>query len=281
MIGVAFGLGFMVGPALGGILGKIGTSVPFIVSSCLCLLNALYGFFILPESLAPENRRKFEWKRANPLGSLMQLGKYPVVLGMIGCIVCIYLAAHSVQSTWTYYTMYKFTWDERTVGYSLAFVGLIVGGVQGGLIRAVIPKIGQKKSVYLGLIMYIIGLALFAFASETWMMFAFIIPYSLGGIAGPALQGIMTGQVPANAQGELQGGLTSLISLTSIVGPVLMTNLFTYFTKPSAPVQFPGMPFIMGSFLCLVGLFFAMRALAKHSAAISQSQAVPKAEVKT
>lgn len=264
LIGMAFGLGFMVGPAIGGILGKIGPRLPFIVAACVSLLNTLYGYFVLPESLPKENRRKFDWKRANPIGSLKQLNKYPVVLGMIASILCIYMAAHAVQSTWTYFTMFRFNWDEATVGYSLALVGLLVGAVQGGLIRVVIPKIGQKWSVYVGLMLYTIGLLLFGLANQSWMMFVFLVPYALGGVAGPALQGIMSSQVPANAQGELQGGLTGLVSLTSIFGPMLMTSLFHYFTSPDAPVYFPGAPFIMGALLCLVSLLLAMRSLKKH-----------------
>ncbi|MGP8217355.1 MAG: TCR/Tet family MFS transporter [Bacteroidia bacterium] len=264
LIGVAFGLGFMFGPAIGGILGKIAPRLPFIVAACVSLLNALYGYFILPESLPQENRRKFDWKRANPVGSLKQLNKYPVVLGMVASILCIYMAAHSVQSTWTYFTMLRFKWDEALVGYSLAFVGLLVGAVQGGLIRIVIPRIGQKRSVYLGLFLYTVGLVLFSFANQSWMMFGFLIPYALGGVAGPALQGIMSSQVPANAQGELQGGLAGLVSLTSFFGPLLMGGLFKYFTHEGAPVYFPGAPFIMGAILCLLSLLLAMRTLAKH-----------------
>jgi DHA1 family tetracycline resistance protein-like MFS transporter len=144
--------------------------------------------------------------------------------------------------------------------------------VQGGLIRVVIPKIGKKWSVYTGLLIYSIGMILFGLASQSWMMFVFILPYCLGGIAGPALQGIITGQVAPNAQGELQGGLTGLISLTSIFGPMLMGGLFRYFTKPGNPVYLPGAPFFMGSFLCLLSLLFAMRSLAKHDASTLEGQ---------
>jgi len=273
MIGVAFGAGFMIGPAIGGILGKIDPKLPFIVAACVSLLNMLYGYFILPESLAKENRRKFEWKRANPVGTLEQLGKYPVVMGLIASIICIYLAAHAVQSTWTYYTMLKFSWNEDTVGYSLAVVGLVVALVQGGLIRIVIPKLGKKRSVYIGLLIYAIGMVLFGLASQSWMMFVFILPYCLGGIAGPALQGIISSQVAPNAQGELQGGLTGLISLTSILGPMIMGGLFRYFTKADTPFYWPGAPFFMGSFLCLLSLVFAMRSLAKHDVSTLEGEA--------
>ncbi len=264
MIGVAFGLGFIIGPAIGGLLGQFGTRVPFIVAAAFSLLNWLYGYFILPESLAKENRRKFELKRANPVGTLAALKRYPVVFGLIGSVICLYIAAHSVQSTWTFFTMETFHWSEKAVGYSLSFVGLLIAAVQGGLIRIVIPKIGQKRSVYFGLGLYGVGLVLFAFASKDWMMYAFLIPYCLGGIAGPALQAIISNQVPANEQGELQGGLTSLISVTSIIGPPLMTNLFSYFTGNSTPIYFPGAPFLAGAVLTLLSVILAMRSLASY-----------------
>ena len=261
MIGAAFGLGFIIGPALGGLLGSFGPRVPFLVAAGLSLLNCLYGFFILPESLKPENRRVFDWKRANPVGSLLNLSRYPVILGLVASLVLIYIAAHAVQSNWAYYTIEKFGWSSAMIGLSLAAVGLLIAGVQGGLIRIIIPKLGQKRSLYLGLALYSLGFVLFAFATEGWMMFAFLIPYCLGGIAGPALQGIISSQVPANEQGELQGALTSLMSATSIIGPLLMTQLFGYFTTTGAPVYFPGAPMLMGAVLTLLSLLLAMRAL--------------------
>ena len=261
MIGAAFGLGFIIGPLIGGILGQFGSRVPFIAAAVLTLLNWLYGYFVLPESLAKENRRPFEWKRANPMGSLIQLKKYPSVAGLIISLTLVYIAAHAVQSTWSYYNIEKFNWDEKMVGYSLAFVGFMIALVQGGLIRLVIPKLGQEKSLYTGLLLYSIGMLLFAFATEGWMMFAFCTVYCLGGIAGPALQGIISSHVPPNEQGELQGALTSLMSATSIVGPLLMTNLFSFFTKPTAPVYFPGAPFLMGAVLFLISTFLSYRSL--------------------
>lgn len=263
MIGVAFGLGFIIGPVVGGLLGHFGSRVPFFAAAGLTFLNWLYGYFVLPESLPPENRRAFSMKRANPIGSLSQLRKYPVVAGLAGSLVCVYIAAHAIQTTWTYFTMEQFNWNEAMVGLSLGFVGLLIALVQGGLIRIIIPKIGQKNAVYLGLSLYTSGFLLFAMASSSWMMFAFLIPYCLGGIAGPALQGIISSQVPANEQGELQGGLTGLISLTSIIGPPVMTNLFAWFTSSSAPVYFAGAPFIAGALLTIVSLLLARRTLGK------------------
>jgi DHA1 family tetracycline resistance protein-like MFS transporter len=261
MIGVAFGLGFIIGPVLGGLLTGIGTKAPFLAAAGLALLNFLYGFFILPESLPKENRRSFEWKRANPLGSLMALKKYPAVSGLVASIVLIYIAAHAVQSTWSFYGMEKFHWNEKMVGISLGVVGFCVALVQGGLIRMVIPKLGQEKSVYTGLALYSVGMLLFAFASAGWMMFVFTAFYCLGGIAGPALQAIISGNVPRNEQGELQGALTSLMSATSVIGPLLMTNLFSTFTKKTAPIYLPGAPFIAGAILITISAVLAYRAL--------------------
>lgn len=264
MIGAAFGLGFILGPLLGSLFSQFGVRVPFLVAAILSLANSAYGYFALPESLPANNRRAFEWRRANPLGSLLQLHKYPATMGLISATVLVYIAGHAAQSTWTYFTMERFGWNEQWVGYSIAFVGVSIAVVQGGLIRPAMKWLGQNRSVYVGFVFAIVGLLLFAFASQGWMMFAFMIPYALGGISGPAMQGILSGKVPSSEQGELQGALTSLMSVTSIVGPLLMTSLFAYFTAASSPVYFPGAPFIMAALLTTVSLFIAYSALQKH-----------------
>lgn len=261
MIGAAFGLGFIIGPMLGGFLGKIGPRVPFYAAACLALLNWAYGYFVLPESLDKEHRRPFDWKRANPIGSLMHLKKYPAIRGLAISILLVYLAAHAVMSTWSYYGMYRFSWDERMVGISLGIVGLLVGLVQGLLIRVVNPRLGNERSVYIGLALYSLGMLLFGMATQTWMMFSFLIPYCLGGITQPAIQAIMSLHVARNEQGELQGGLTSLMSLAAIIGPLLMNNLFFYFTHASAPVQLPGAPYFLGSILMCCAAVVAYRTL--------------------
>lgn len=263
MIGAAFGLGFIVGPLLGSVFSQFGVRAPFLVAAILSLLNWAYGYFILPESLSKENRRAFEWKRANPLGSLAHLKRYPAILGLVTSMVLIYIAGHAAQSTWTYFTIERFHWNEQWVGYSIAFVGVSVAAVQGGLIRKTNKVFGPKKSVVIGLSMYVVGMLLFAFASQGWMMFVFMIPYSLGGIAGPSIQSLMTSHVPSNEQGELQGALTSLVSLTSIIGPLLMTGLFSYFTASTAPVYFPGAPFMMAALLTLLSALISAVALRK------------------
>ncbi len=265
MIGAAFGLGFIVGPLLGSLFSSFGVRVPFLAAAALSLLNWAYGYFILPESLSKENRRPFDWKRANPLGSLLHLKKYPAILGLILAMVLIYIAGHAAQSTWTFFTIERFHWNEQWIGYSIAFVGVTVALVQGGLIRYTTKILGTNKSVIVGLLFYVIGFTLFAFASQGWMMFVFMIPYALGGIAGPALQGLMTGHVPSNEQGELQGAITSLVSLTSIVGPLLMTSLFSFFTAQGAPFYFPGAPFMMGAVLSLLSVFITVGALRKFA----------------
>jgi DHA1 family tetracycline resistance protein-like MFS transporter len=259
LVGAAFGLGFIIGPVVGGISAQWGARIPFIAASVLTLMNFLYGYFFIPESLDRNNRRNFEWKRANPVSSLLNLKRYPAVSSLAACLMLIYIASHAVQSNWSYYTMLKFSWNEAMVGYSLGFVGVLVSLVQGGLIRIVIPKIGQIKSIYAGLAFYAIGLLLFAFASSSWMMYAFLIPYCLGGLAGPALQGYISNHVPANEQGELQGALTSLISVTSIIGPVLMNGLFAYFTSAETLYYFPGAPFILASMMILVSIVLAVK----------------------
>ncbi|ERJ58131.1 TCR/Tet family MFS transporter [Sphingobacterium paucimobilis] len=254
MIGAAFGLGFIIGPVIGGILGEYGARVPFYAAAVLCILNFIYGYFILPESLSKDRRREFSWKRANPIGSFKFLGKHPEISGLIVALILVNIGAHAVQSNWSFFTMYEFGWTEKMVGISLGVLGLVVGLVQGILIRWTTPKFGEEKNIYYGLIFYALGLLLFAFANQGWMMFVFLVPYCLGGICGPALQSVISRNVPSNEQGALQGALTSLISATSIVGPPLMTNLFYYFTHEEAPFQFSGAPFFLGFVLMAISV---------------------------
>ncbi len=265
MIGAAFGLGFIIGPGLGGLLGEFGPRIPFIAAAVLTFINVLYGYFVLPESLAKEHRRPFEWKRANPLGSLMQLKKYKGVGGLIVSMIFVYIAGHAVQSTWTFFNIEKFQWSNALMGLSLTVIGLLIAIVQGGLIRYINPKLGDEKSIYVGLGLYSFGLLLFAFASQGWMMFVFLIPYCLGGIAGPALQSIISGNVPKNEQGELQGALTSLMSATSIIGPLLMTNLFAWFTRPEGQIKFAGAPFLAGAVCMLISAVLAARTMKRDA----------------
>lgn len=264
MIGAAFGLGFVLGPALGALLATWGIRAPFYAAAALCLLNCLYGYFLLPESLSKENRRPFDFKRANPFGSLKFLTNHPEIGGLAISFFLIYLGAQAVQGNWNFFTIYRFNWSEKMVGISLAVVGVLVGGVQAGLTPVINPKIGNEKSIYLGLTLYAIGLTLFAFATESWMMFAFLIPYCLGGICGPSLQAVISGHVPPNQQGELQGALTSLMSLTTIIGPLVMNSTFTYFTTDKAPFYFPGIHFLIGAVCMLLSIVITYKVLSRE-----------------
>lgn len=264
LVGAAFGLGFIIGPVIGGLLGQYGARVPFIAAAVLTFINFLYGYFVLPESLSAENRRSFDWKRANPFGALKHLKKYPAVSALAVSFFLTYMAGQAVQSVWAYFGIERFSWSEKMIGISLGVVGLLVGLVQGVLIRYINPKLGNTKSIYAGFAMYAAGLILFAFATQGWMMFVFLIPYCLGGIAGPALQSIITGHVPSNEQGELQGALTSLISATSIISPPIMTNLFAHFTSKKTALYFPGAPFLLGAILMIAAGIVAYNVLSKE-----------------
>jgi len=252
LIGAAFGLGFIIGPVVGGLLGHYGSRFPFYAAAILCMINFLYGLFILPESLQKNKRRSFNWKRANPIGTFVFLRKQSKIGSLVVALILVYVSLHAVQSNWHFYTMHQFNWTERTVGLSLGLLGLLTGLVQGGLIRWTTPFLGEHKSVYFGLLFYALGLMLFAFTDQGWMMFVFLVPYTLGGICGPALQSIISKNTPSNEQGELQGALASLVSATSIIGPPLMTNLFYYFIHDNTLFKFPGAPFFLGSILMCI-----------------------------
>jgi len=263
MMGAAFGMGFVLGPVIGGLLGDLGSRVPFFVAAGLTFCNWLYGYFILPESLKEENKRAFAWQRANPIGTIKSLFRFKVVAGLFGALALLYLASHAVQSNWSFYTIEKFKWTETQIGISLGVVGIVFGLVQGVLIRKTIPLMGEERSIYTGLALYAIGFILYAFANQGWMMYGITIVYCLGGIAGPALQGVMSSLIPANEQGELQGGFTSVMSLTAIVGPLLMNGIFSYYTSDNAPLYFPGAAMLVGGILTLGSAFLAWVTLKK------------------
>jgi MFS transporter, DHA1 family, tetracycline resistance protein len=260
LIGAAFGLGFILGPALGGLLGGVGLRVPFMVAAGLTLLNFLYGLFVLPESLKPENRRAFSWSRANPVGSLLSLGRYPVVLSLAGSIFLNNLAQNGLQSIWVLYTGYRYGWTVTQTGISLAVVGLTAAIVQGGLVRVLIPKLGEKRSIIIGQAISAVAFLLYGLAPEGWMLYVILTFGSLGGIGGPATQGMISRGVADNEQGAVQGSLSSLTSLTGILGPLIATAAFGYFTSPKAPVQIPGIAFFLGSAFIVIALLIALRA---------------------
>ena len=263
LVGAAFGIGFIIGPVIGGLLGQYGARVPFYAAAILCFVNFLYGYFVLPESLSLDKRRPFEWKASNPVGALLRLKKFPKIIFLVAAMFFMYFASHAVNGNWSFYTMYRYHWDERMVGISLGVVGLLVALVQGGLVRIVNPWLGNGKSILFGFLISAIGQLLIAFATQEWMVFVFLIPYCLGGIAGPAIQSEITNHVPVTEQGQIQGTLASLNSATATFGPLVMTNLFYIFTHDNAGIIFPGAPFVLASLLMIIALAFAYKGLKK------------------
>jgi DHA1 family tetracycline resistance protein-like MFS transporter len=264
MIGAAFGGGFILGPVIGGFLGEFGPRFPFYAAAALGLLNLIYGYFVLGESLSPEQRRPFELKRANPIGAMLQIRKYPVVLGL-AIAYFLYMLGHlSLPSTWTYYTMEKFSWTESQIGLSLGFAGVFMILVQAFLIRWAIPVLGAFKAGIVGMLAIIIGFLGYAFAATGWQLYPWLALASISGFVTPAFQSIMTSQIPANAQGELQGALSSINSITSILGPLLMTQLFAAFTGEQASFYFPGVSFFAAAILSVLCLLIFVPVVRRH-----------------
>ncbi|MGB5175153.1 MAG: TCR/Tet family MFS transporter, partial [Thermoanaerobaculia bacterium] len=249
LMGAAFGAGFILGPALGGLLGELGPRAPFFVAAALSLVNLAYGFFVLPETLDPAQRRNFDWRRANPVGTLMQIRQHPLVMGLLGSLFLWQLAHQAMPSTWSFYTMYKFGWSEAMVGASLAFVGAIMVMGQSTLPRIVIPRLGERRTALIGFVVAGTGYLGYAFATEGWMMFAWLLTWLLGALVMPSIQSLMTHRVAADAQGELQGAVGSLYGLSSFIAPPVMTQLFRRFTAVDAPVHFPGAAFVLAATL--------------------------------
>lgn len=278
LVSVAFGLGFIAGPALGGILGAYGLRVPFYAAAGLTLLNWFYGLFVLPESLPKEQRRAFDWKRANPVGSLVALRRHPEILGLTETYFLIQLAHMVFPSIWVLYTGYRYGWTPRDVGWSLALVGAMSVVIQGWLARKLIPKIGERKAIVIGLANASIFFAAYGLAPEGWMIYVLIFLGSFGGIAMPAVQGLVSRCVPINEQGAVQGALSSLGSLAGIVGPLLATGLFGYFIRDQAQVKVPGAAFFASSLLVLVALLLAIRAFGRTASDGKCPEKAPESE---
>lgn len=264
MLGAAFAIGFVVGPALGGLLGHFGTRLPFWVAAILSLINFCYGFFVLPESLPPERRSKrFEWRHANPFGALTLLRRYPQVLPLATVYFLISLAQLSLNSTYVLYTDYRYGWGSQAVGYTLALVGLCSGIVQAVLVRQWMPKLGERRLIMIGLPLCVIGYLFFGLSSVAWMFLLGIPFLCLGGLSGPPAQALMTQQVDPHEQGRLQGALSSLASLAGIFGPALFANLFALFISHHAPMHLPGIAFVLAALLLVVATVIASYAI-KH-----------------
>ncbi len=259
-VGVAFGLGFTLGPALGGLLGGISLRLPFFVSAGLALVNWLYGFFVLPESLALEHRSTVSWRKMNPLASLRRLGAYPLVAGLAVGFLFASLAQRGMESVWVLHTLFRYGWDEQTNGLTLGLVGVMAVLVQGLLIKPIVTRIGERRTITLGMTVSTLAFLAYGLASQGWMVPVIIVFGALAGVALPAIQGLVAGTVLPSEQGKTQGAFTVLTSLTAIVSPlVFTTGLFSFFTSAAAPVILPGAPFFLGSLLFLVALILLAR----------------------
>ena len=259
LLGAGFGMGFIIGPAIGGVLGEYGPRTPFFAAAGLTFVNVIYGFFVLPESLKPENRRAFNLARANPLAAIRQLWRYPVVVMLLFVSFFYSLGHFALPSVWAFFTTEKFQWTPRDIGISLSAVGVAMIFVQAYLIRLVLPLWGPMKTAVVGLIATAISFFGYAFIPFAWMMYVVIAIGALQGFVMPSIQSMMSGRVPANAQGELQGAIGSLSGLVTIISPPFMTELFAYFSGSEAPIYFPGAPFFAAAILTLLALVLLLR----------------------
>ena len=247
LVGAAFGVGFILGPALGGLLGEFGTRAPFYAAAMLAFLNFAYGWFALPESLRAEDRRPFVWSRANPLGALRQITTMPMVAWLVLAYFLYGLSHHVYPAIWSYYTTAQFGWGEAEIGLSLACVGVGFAIVQGGLIKLILRHLGEVRTAVMGIGLNAISMICLALANQGWMVYALMPLTALGAVATPALTGLMANRVPDNAQGELQGVLSSSQAIVSVITPLMMTQLFGLFTQAGADPYFPGAPLLLAA----------------------------------
>lgn len=261
LMGAAFGIGFVLGPLLGGELGKWDLRAPFYAAGAITLLNWLWGLWVLPESLPRERRRSFTWAKSNPVGAFAMIGRYPVVRGLAATLFLFNVAQFGLHVVWVLYTGHRYGWTPREVGWSLAVVGIGSAVVQGGLTRRIVPRLGEPRSLLLGLVLGIAAYAGYGLATQGWMIYTIIAIASLGAISGPAAQSIITRTVRADEQGETQGALASLQSVAQIIGPVIAGSLFGYFISERAPIYLPGAPFFMGAVLATIGTGVALATL--------------------
>ncbi|QDV64254.1 TCR/Tet family MFS transporter [Crateriforma conspicua] len=268
LVGAMFGLGFTVGPALGGLLGSYWLRLPFFVSAGLALVNWLYGYFILPESLPPERRSALNLAKANPVGSLGLLKRYPIVAGMAIAYVCASLAQRGLENVWVLQTGFRYGWGTRTNGLVLGLVGVMAMIVMGGMVRPTVRRFGERRVAIAATIISAVAFLGYGLASEGWMVPIIIVFGSLGGLASPAVQSIVASAVPSGDQGKVQGALTSLVSLTNIAAPLIFTaGLFSYFTSEHAPIILPGAPFFLGSALLFGAAIVLNRVFVKFPSA--------------
>jgi len=260
LLGAAFGIGFIIGPALGGLLGEIDLRLPFWVAAGCSAANWIFGYFVLPESLTAENRRPFSWKRANPIGALAALNRFPAVLGLAGSFFLLMLAQNMLFSTWALYTDHRYHWSPLSVGLSLMFVGVLAGIVQAGLVGRIVPALGEKRAVILGMSISMCSQISYGLATQAWVVYVIMAVGDFAGIATPALQAYITKHVPPNEQGAVQGVYAGLGSLAGIPAPIIATWAFGWAISPQSPAYVPGIAFFIAASIIAVALFFTVRA---------------------
>jgi len=275
MISAAFGLGFVIGPALGGYLGNINLRFPFWVAAALSLANAIYGLFVLPESLPSERRAKSAWQMANPLGSFSLLSSSRLLAGMSLVMTLSYLAQNSLPSMWTLYTEYRYAWGHGKVGISLAIVGISAAIVSGVLVGPVVKKYGERRSLIAGMLFGTLGFVSFGAAWRGWILLTVVPLVALWGIATPATQAIMSRQVDPTSQGKLQGAINTLRAITGMAGPPLFTQVFKVAIATEYGRQFPGAPYYLASALLFAGLLAAVYITRDVAATQTASTAAP------
>jgi len=280
LMSAAFGIGFILGPAIGGLLGSFGPRAPFFAAGALALANFTFGCFALPESLPPEKRRPFHWTRANPVGTLQQMRQYPVVLLTLGALFLWQVAHQVLPSTWAFYTIAKFNWTSAQVGASLAFVGLLMALSQGVLTRVLIPWLGgDRRAALVGVGAALLAYVGYALATQGWMMYAVGLTTFFVALTYPSMNALASQQIPADAQGELQGAVASLYSLSSIIGPPLLTQIFSHFSDPAAVVYFPGAAFLAAAALTTVCAVLFLRAMRLTPQALATQEPAAASEV--
>ncbi len=265
LISAGFGVGFVLGPMLGGLLAGFDPRAPFVAAALLSGANFIFGALVLPESLAPRNRRRFDWKRANPAGGLMQIGKLPGLGWMLAVMFFYSVANYVYPAIWAFFTQAAFDWDAGTVGLSLAIYGASMVVVQGWLIRIIMPKLGEVRTVFLGLTIDLVALLAFGFVSHGWMIWVLTPFAAIGSIATPAITALMSRQAGEDQQGELQGVLSSIGALSAVLSPLIMTQMFFWFTRDSAPLFLPGAPFLLAFVLMALALFLLKVSLRRPS----------------
>ncbi len=263
LLGAAFGLGFVIGPGIGGIFGDQDPRLPFLIAAGLSTLNFFFGLFVLPESLTKERRRPIELKKMIPGRSLLEVVKFRTVLALIAAYFMAYLGGQVMPAIWSFFSKEVLVWKNSEIGYSLMAVGLLAALVQGMLVGPTVKRFGKKRTIVIGFTCWTVGMTLYAFTNSTWMMYAFMLPYILGGVATPTIQSILSDQVSEKEQGQLQGALTGLMSLTAIIGPLLFGMTFDFFIGDHKPFYFPGAPFAVGAVILFFGLVMANAALGK------------------